>query len=180
MESQSSMSIDGADVRIFECLEAILRGNFDAVAQLALITIGKYVHNILSNPNEAKYRTINLTNKAFVEKVAAATGTSEFLSVIGFSACPSLIGQPPQQIQYLGVDITKLTTAATALDDAFSRLGIPQESRPQTVAQPVSKPSTSSRAPPTPVAFDPFKANVVRTAQQVNFQSQSISPNNIF
>lgn len=52
-----------------ECLEKLLSQNFDQVSSICVITIAKYVVNILSNPNEPKYRTINMLNKAFQEKV---------------------------------------------------------------------------------------------------------------
>ena len=60
------------DSRRRECLEALLSQNFDKVSSTCVITIAKYVSNILSNPNEPKYRTINMLNKAFQEKVLIA------------------------------------------------------------------------------------------------------------
>ena len=54
-----------------ELLEKLLSQNFDSVSSICVITIAKYVSNILSNPNEPKYRTIHMLNKAFQEKVLA-------------------------------------------------------------------------------------------------------------
>jgi hypothetical protein len=55
-----------------ECIEKLLTQNFDRVSAPCVITITKYILNILSDPSEPKYRTINTTNKAFQEKVLNA------------------------------------------------------------------------------------------------------------
>lgn len=40
--------------------------------------------NIVSNPDEEKYRKIRASNKAFQEKVCSVTGSVLFLEAVGF------------------------------------------------------------------------------------------------
>ena len=47
-------------------------------------TIGKYIDNILSHPEENKYRKIRKSNKAFQERVGGLEGTVQFLEGCGF------------------------------------------------------------------------------------------------
>lgn len=52
----------------------------------AVETIGKYLQNVLENPDEPKYRKIRLGNKAFQERVESAKGGREFLTSVGFQS----------------------------------------------------------------------------------------------
>ncbi|CAJ0603528.1 unnamed protein product [Cylicocyclus nassatus] len=52
--------------------------------ETAVETIGKYLQNIIENPEEPKFRRIRLSNKAFQERVAAVKGGREFLTAVGF------------------------------------------------------------------------------------------------
>ncbi|KHJ90399.1 PUB domain protein [Oesophagostomum dentatum] len=53
--------------------------------ETAIETIGKYLQNIIENPDEPKYRRIRLSNKAYQERVASVKGGREFLEAVGFS-----------------------------------------------------------------------------------------------
>eukprot|EP00731_Ephydatia_muelleri_P017649 Em0010g747a len=44
----------------------------------------RYMDNIVSNPDEEKYRKIRASNKAFQEKVCSVTGSVLFLEAVGF------------------------------------------------------------------------------------------------
>jgi UBX domain-containing protein 6 len=44
----------------------------------------KYVNNIITSPDEAKYRRIRTSNKVFTDKIACLKGGIEFLKSIGF------------------------------------------------------------------------------------------------
>ena len=48
-------------------------------------TLVHYLDNIINNPNEEKFQKIRRNNKIFQERVACLTGTSEFLTAVGFS-----------------------------------------------------------------------------------------------
>ena len=67
-----------------ECLDKLLSQNFDKVSSVCVVTISKYVVNILSNPDEPKYRTINMQNKAFQEKILVCNGSMELMQSFGF------------------------------------------------------------------------------------------------
>ena len=47
-------------------------------------TLGKYIDNILSHPEENKYRKIRKSNKAFQDRVGGLEGTVQFLEGCGF------------------------------------------------------------------------------------------------
>ena len=54
------------------------------VARTALTTLRVYTNNILSNPEEAKFRSIKQDNKAFQERVSKVTGGLNYLRAVGF------------------------------------------------------------------------------------------------
>ncbi|WKY06240.1 hypothetical protein Q1695_006440 [Nippostrongylus brasiliensis] len=58
--------------------------NKKPVREAAVETIGKYLQNIIENPDEPKYRRIRISNKVFQERVACVKGAREFLSAVGF------------------------------------------------------------------------------------------------
>jgi hypothetical protein len=68
-----------------ECIEKLLTQNFDRVSTPCVITITKYILNILSDPSEPKYRSINTNNKAFQDKVLKAVGADELMQCFGFT-----------------------------------------------------------------------------------------------
>ena len=144
-------------------LDLLLANNFDKVSTLAVVTISKYVANIVGDPSEPKYRTINTANKAFQDKVKPATGSLELMHSIGFE--PAAVSTSS--------DATSLHSSASAqfmmetmqlLHEAMERLQIPAEERPRPV-QKVAASSSSSSAGPVP-DFDPFRTSIVRTAPQ--------------
>ncbi|XP_060814029.1 UBX domain-containing protein 6 [Bombus pascuorum] len=47
-------------------------------------TLGKYLENIINNPEEEKYQKIRMQNRIFQDKVAAIEGALEFLNAAGF------------------------------------------------------------------------------------------------
>jgi UBX domain-containing protein 6 len=52
--------------------------------KLCIDTICRYIDNIMSHPDDEKYRKIRLYNKAFQERVAHIEGALMFLEAIGF------------------------------------------------------------------------------------------------
>ncbi|KAL3099381.1 hypothetical protein niasHT_022124 [Heterodera trifolii] len=63
----------------------------------ALETIGKYVRNLIEQPNEDKFLRIRMGNKVFEEKVRPVKGAIEFLGAIGFrmqKSVPTVVQQP--------------------------------------------------------------------------------------
>lgn len=53
--------------------------------KVCIDTLVKYLDNIISNPNDDKYRKIRIGNKVFQERIAGLHGTEEFLQAAGFS-----------------------------------------------------------------------------------------------
>lgn len=54
------------------------------VARTCLTTLRAYTTNILNNPEEAKFRSIKVDNKAFQDRVAKVTGGINYLKAVGF------------------------------------------------------------------------------------------------
>jgi hypothetical protein len=50
-------------------VDNLLANNFDRVSIPAITTIIKYIHNLIVNPVDIKFRSINTSNKAFQEKI---------------------------------------------------------------------------------------------------------------
>ncbi len=53
-------------------------------AQTCVDTLCKYMDNLLSDPNEEKFRKIRKSNRAFQERVAACEGHDLLLEAVGF------------------------------------------------------------------------------------------------
>lgn len=53
-------------------------------AQVALALLNKILQNIMDNPNEHKYRSINMKGKAFQEKLNPVVGMRTLLHALGF------------------------------------------------------------------------------------------------
>ncbi|KAB7496824.1 UBX domain-containing protein 6 [Armadillidium nasatum] len=47
-------------------------------------TLCKYIENIVSNPDEPKYRKIRQSNRAYEDRIAPMEGTKEFMEAAGF------------------------------------------------------------------------------------------------
>jgi hypothetical protein len=67
-------------------LDKLLKDNFDATSKAAIIVVSKYLNNIAMNPQMEKFRSINMSNKVFIEKVAPAKNMFEVLKSFGFVA----------------------------------------------------------------------------------------------
>lgn len=131
-----------------DCIQFVLAQNFDAASVPALLTIGRYLANVLSNPSDQRVRAIPTTNKVFVEKVLPVRGAVDLLSSIGF--------QPSGQQLVLQAD-TRISAAWDLLAAAYETLAIPDEKRP------ALKPPAAVEAAP----FDPFKTIVTSLTPQV-------------
>ena len=161
-----------------QCIASVLSQNLDAVTLPAVLTLYKYIQNILGDPTTMKFRTINTANKNFVAKVASAKGYQEFLLSAGFvptDAQPNTIVYTPPITSasstsgYAAVieELEPLFRAQEALLYALRDLDTDPEAAPYTkeiVLQRLQQASSSSSRQET--AFDPFKATVVRTAPQ--------------
>lgn len=145
-----------------EAIKSMLAQNFDQVSSPAIITILKYIYNILRYPDDAKYRTISTGNKAFQEKIANAKGVSDVLTGVGFTFVDN---SNPRSYVLNGSSSevrSKLEKAETHLIDAMNTLQVPDDQRPlKQIAVPIRHESSIPV-----VAFDPYKAAVVRNAPQ--------------
>ena len=137
------------------CIEQLLTQNFDRVSTPCVLTIVKYVLNILSEPTNTKYRTLNASNKTFLEKVMTANGAQDLIYSLGFVEVPGTATLRNDS------SVELLEAAMVLLVGAMERLNIPLGDRPkQRAAQ-----SVVNQAPVE--EWDPFKSSIVRTAPQV-------------
>jgi hypothetical protein len=147
------------------CLHVILSQNFDSTSIEAVVTIAKYISNVLMHPTDEKFRSINTNNKIFSQKlrVCKGNGVAEFFASVGFdfvqsTGCLVLRDDGPAESK------TELLYAGwEALQHAMTELGIPVEDRP-VLRKHLQSPSVY--VPEVPV-FDPFKVSVHRNAPQV-------------
>ena len=162
-----------------EAITLLLSSNFDAASKPAVITMYKYIANILSKPLEVKYRSINTSNKVFIERVSdlSVKYGVEFLLACGFvraSSVLTVIGgeregereKDTSKLTYLvysSDDVQGLEEGIYALEYALDELQVTDEKE-----RPKRSVPASSLSPSIPVVeFDPFKSMVVRTAVQV-------------
>ena len=161
--SVDDSKFDKVNSTILECIDIVLSENFDAVSTSCIITVTKYVCNIISDPLEVKYQTISLTNKAFVEKILPAKGSIDLICSLGFQRNPTCL--------QLTSPVDTLHRCLVLLYKSMDRLQISDDVRPRpkinNKQQPIQSESVSSDL--SNFAFDPFKSNTISTAPQVNF-----------
>lgn len=97
-----------------------------AVIVEAMITILKYVNNVISNPDEQKYRSINMENRTFEEKISKMIGSIDFLVSIGFIPVGStlLLDGSTLEVSKLMIEAKKL------IDKILDKLNVPYDQRP--------------------------------------------------
>jgi hypothetical protein len=108
----------------------MLNSNFDCVSIPAVITITKYLDNLIKNPAITKYRSINTQNAIFAENVGPAKGALEVLFSIGF------LPQLPRYLQspHLHPPSTAAAAAAPKLYFQFEKILEEKEALPSSSA----------------------------------------------
>jgi len=173
-------------------VSAILSDNFDRVSIPAVLTLARYLLNILLNPSEDKFRRISTENKAFQSKIATAKGAVTFLCSVGFVHPPynnavlvlhSSSASTSADVKNDGGEGSVLSAAQQALLQegyaqllrAMKELEVPVEERPyqgadwSTIKKQLEAQCRESelRSASQVAAFDPYKTHIVRTAPQV-------------
>lgn len=113
------MAVEAPTYSPQECIKQLLESNFDATSIPAVITMAKYLTNIHNDPILNKYRTINIQNKTFTEKVAPCRGANEFLFSAGFQYDPAR-----ESIVMADAHVGYVKPALDALDWAMDQLQV--------------------------------------------------------
>lgn len=85
MNESNNIEIAQATIAVITSQNAVdnlLDSNFDRVSIPAITTIIKYIHNLISNPIDVKFRSINTGNKAFQEKILNVYNLYNFYSFL--------------------------------------------------------------------------------------------------
>eukprot|EP01032_Pedospumella_encystans_P011527 gene11527-13397_t len=170
-------------------VSAILSDNFDRVSIPAVLTLARYLLNILLNPLEDKFRRISTENKAFQGKIATAKGAVNFLCSVGFvyppynnavlvllpADSPVASSESSENSCVLGAaQLALLQEGYAQLLRAMKELEVPVEERPYQGAdwatiqkqQEAQRRESEQRSASQVAAFDPYKTHIVRTAPQ--------------
>jgi hypothetical protein len=160
-----------------DAIAYLLTSNFDAVSCGAVLTLAKYLLNVLLFPGEEKFRRINTENKTFVARVAAAKGSAEFLLSVGFlPAAETGALLLPAEVDARGAarQARRVDEGWAALRAAMDELDLPLCDRPPEAsmdAAELRRQSTEREAAQLreqqAVAFDPYRSHIVRAAPQV-------------
>ena len=75
------------------------------------------LENIIGNPEEEKFQTINLENAAFKKRVGALSGGISLLRAVGFSKD---FVQDKLVLDKAKLDLEKLKTAVQSIDKALA------------------------------------------------------------
>lgn len=81
-------------------------------ATKALETANKYVENIMNNPTEEKFRSINMENAAFQRLVGGKKGGPEVMLAIGFVEQAGKLVMAELDVEWLKVVSGELQVAA--------------------------------------------------------------------
>ncbi len=143
-------------------MDNMLSSNFDAILKIGLIAIMKYIVNIIAYPEDEKYRTINVTNKTFEEKILPIKGAIEFFYSLQFiesntKGVPALvlINKSTNEISNIMFEAKK------CLDNALDTLQVPEDERPSSKSI-----TANTKNNMTMTSFDPYKPVIARTANQ--------------
>lgn len=155
----------------------MLTANFDAVSVPAALTLAKYLLNVLLYPEDQRFRSVNTENKVFISKVLPAKGAAQFLQSVGFRAHPtsSTLQLPAAAADGLSAEQLRLLGEGwDLLQAALTELGVPEQDRPSKTSVDAAALRLQREARMSQqvqleqaVAFDPFRAHIVRAAPQV-------------
>lgn len=173
------------DMSPAEALRALLSGNFDATSNPAVVTMAKYIMNVILSPQDQRFRRINTLNKVFVNKVQPAAGAPQFLRSVGFRPA----AEEPSTLLLVGQDgtlsagqLARLEEGWEALQAAMKELDVPLAERPagpeMTAAALRAEREARDQAQhqlERQVAFDPFRAHIVRAAPQVGLLNSAVA-----
>ncbi|CAM9226366.1 unnamed protein product, partial [Discosporangium mesarthrocarpum] len=159
-------------------LELLCASQFDSDSRTCVMTLIKYVDNVLHRPGESKTRQIRCSNTAFKQKkVGRMKGGTDFLRGIGFvleggGLSHEIAADPDahRQVKLNGVfvlypaqeDTSLLRKARGLLEEQAFILGVPRSGLPRPPKPPVSRAEAGGAA--AGQAFDPYKSLVVSTA----------------
>jgi len=144
-----------------KAIEQLLSNNFDVDSKECCLALLKIVNNLLSRPDEPKFRSINVRNSAFNQKVVGKSGGLEFLYAIGFSLRNDSVGE------YLILEAqdesqSTLEKARQELHQAATDLGISITELPQITIP--TRQTTAARPQPPPLDFDVYRGQMFSIA----------------
>ena len=119
-----------------EAWEEILRSNFDATTKDCLLVLLKLIDNLLSRPDEPKFRSIRCANAAFEKKVGMAKGGYEFLYSVGFlPKYPAFVSSTlsPEMLELISENESRemlLRGRSILTQSAITDLGMSEEELP--------------------------------------------------
>jgi PUB domain len=145
-----------------DCVDLLLSQNFDRASSPCILTIVAYVQNILSDPSNSKFRSINIANKTFQGKISKVAAALELLQSIGFTEVPT------SNSLCITASSSSLESSLKSLVVAMDRLQIPLEDRPK--PKPPKSSFTESQQNTFRESWDPYKSSFVSTAPQVSMQ----------
>ena len=153
------------------CLEQVLRvmleSNFDAASAPALITIIKYVNNLLNHFStlhlpDCKYSRINRRNRLFSATVSVARGAVDVLLAIGFIETDNdtlLLHSAVYADEVEGYNY--LRNVRMSLESALDELHVKPDDRPPVppvAATLANRNGGEVQSTAAPIDFDPYKS----------------------
>ena len=149
-----------------DCVDLLLSQNFDRASSPCILTIVTYVQNIISDPSNSKFRSINIANKTFQGKVAKVSAALDLLQSIGFTEVTG------SNTLHTATPSSSLELSLKSLIVAMDRLQIPLEDRP--VPKPPKSAFSEAQQNTFRESWDPYKSSTVSTAPQVNMQDRGL------
>lgn len=147
-----------------ESLKLLLQSNFDTNSKECIQTILKIVDNILSNPSNAKVRTLRLNNPTIQSKIVQKKGGLDVLISIGFdyNFQSNVFAKDPGHITLASEkeNVNLISNTRQQLVDILTNdLGVSAKDIPQLKSSIQSNCGTDGIQRP----FDPFKSHAFNT-----------------
>lgn len=119
VEERKQPTIDDkpAEEQVTWSIERMARYRVAGDGGVALRTVRKLIDNIVTNPSEEKFRSINMENKALKQRVFALVGGLQILKAVGFQPAPE--EQTRLVLSLENTDMALLTQTRAKLDAAI-------------------------------------------------------------
>ncbi|OAD62966.1 UBX domain-containing protein 6, partial [Eufriesea mexicana] len=119
--------LKGEDAGLISCLIIKNCNKEKRKIDVCVETLGKYLENIINNPDEEKYKKIRIQNKIFQDKVVPVEGALEFLNAAGFRQKKLLNNDKEENFLVWSADNCNIENVITLLEALKIAESIPLE-----------------------------------------------------
>ncbi|XP_017891285.1 UBX domain-containing protein 6 [Ceratina calcarata] len=161
--------LKGEDAALVSCLIIQNCNDKREKVEACVETLGKYLENIINNPEEEKYKKIRMQNRIFQERVVPVNGASEFLNAAGFQPTKLLNNDDKEE------DFLVWSSDSCSMDDLTTLLEALKTAEPMPLELDrnlqVLLPMQASKRTELPPSFYNLKPEDIKREQQLRTEA---------